>query len=172
MEWQPYPNLPVYVVCPRDGEVCSWTPHRNYLLPISNNLEQVGDENSVAGVEPIDKPTPVPPADSGLPANRLTESHPESLPSIPPKQHKLGDLEPTGLAASDMMSDEPQAGQDQPALLRQSACTMRNQLPWRYWNFTLQQNNTTPGAFDVWDGLHTCLHLMVGLYNAFGKSTV
>ena len=25
------------------------------------------------------------------------------------------------------------------------------------------------GTFDVWDGLQTCLHLMVGLYNAFGK---
>ena len=25
--------------------------------------------------------------------------------------------------------------------------------------------------FDMWDGLHTCLHLMVGLYNAFWKST-
>ena len=30
---QPYPNIPVYVVCPRDGEGCSQTLHRNYLLP-------------------------------------------------------------------------------------------------------------------------------------------
>ena len=35
VEWKPYPNLPVYVVCPRDGEGHSWTLHRNYLLPIS-----------------------------------------------------------------------------------------------------------------------------------------
>ena len=41
---------------------------------MGDNLEQVGDVNSVAGVEPIDKPTPVPPADSGLLANSLTES--------------------------------------------------------------------------------------------------
>ena len=67
-------NLPVYMVHTRDGEGQSWTLHRNYLLPISNNLEQVEDENSVAGVEPLDKPTPVPPADNGLLANELTES--------------------------------------------------------------------------------------------------
>ena len=41
---------------------------------MGNNLEQVGDENSVAGVEPIDKPTPDPPADSGLLADGPTES--------------------------------------------------------------------------------------------------
>ena len=29
-----------------------------------------------------------------------------------------------------------------------------------------------PVPSDMWDGLHTCLHLMVGLYNVFGKSTV
>ena len=64
VEWQPYPNFPVYVVCPMDGEGCSQTLHWNYLLPISNNLEQVEDENSVLGVEPIDKPTPMPPVDN------------------------------------------------------------------------------------------------------------
>ena len=40
VEKWPYPNVPVYVVCPRDGEGCSQTLHRNYLLPISPNLEQ------------------------------------------------------------------------------------------------------------------------------------
>ena len=39
VEWQPYPNLPVYVVHPIDGGGCSCTLHRNYLLPINNNLE-------------------------------------------------------------------------------------------------------------------------------------
>ena len=71
-----------------------------------------------------------------------------------------------------MATDESQTGQNQPAPFRQSAPTMGNQLPRRYWNFALQQNNTTPGAFDVWDDLHTYLHLMVGLYIASGKSTV
>ena len=147
MEWQPYPNLPVYVVCPRDGERHSWTLHRSYLLPINNNLEQVGVENSVAGVEPIDKPTPVPPGDSRLPAGRPTESQPERLPSLPPEQHEPVDLDPTWSATSGTASDESQAGQDQPAQLRWNAHTMRNQLPWRYWNFTFQQNNTTDMHF-------------------------
>ena len=38
VEKWPYPNIPVYVVCPRDGERHSWTPHRNYLLPINSNM--------------------------------------------------------------------------------------------------------------------------------------
>ena len=63
MEQWPYPTLPVYVVHPRDGEGHSQALHRNYLLPISNNLEQAGDE---------------PPADSVLPVDGLTESQPES----------------------------------------------------------------------------------------------
>ena len=40
MEKQPYPNIPVYVVHPTDGERHRWALHRNYLLPISDNLEQ------------------------------------------------------------------------------------------------------------------------------------
>ena len=167
VEWWAYPNLPVYVVHPRDGEGNSQTLHRNYLLSISNNLEQVGNENLVAEVEPTDKPTSVPPADNGLPADRLTESWPERLLSSPPNQHELVNQELTGLATSGMTSDYSQAGQDQPASLRQSAHATRNQLQWRYWNFTLQ-----PGVFNVWYGLHTCLHPTVVLYNAFGKSTV
>ena len=66
----------------------------NYLLPISSNLEQVGDENSVAGIKPIEKPTPVPPENSGLLTDGLTESQPETLPSLLPKQHEPVNLEP------------------------------------------------------------------------------
>ena len=84
MEWKPYPNFPVYVVHPRDGEGHSQTLLQNYLLPISNNLEKVEDENSVAGVGPIDKPTLMPHVDSGLPVDGLTESQLKSLPSSPP----------------------------------------------------------------------------------------
>ena len=40
VEWQPYLYLPVYVVCSIGGEGCSCTLHQNYLLPMSNNLEQ------------------------------------------------------------------------------------------------------------------------------------
>ena len=42
VEMWPYPNVLIYVVHPRDGEEHSQTLHRNYLLPISPNLEQVG----------------------------------------------------------------------------------------------------------------------------------
>ena len=112
MEQWPYPNLPVYTVHPMDGEGCSQNLHRNYLLPISNNLEQVGDENSVAGVEPIDKPTPAQPADSGLPDNGPTESQMGSLPNSLPKQQVLVNPEPTRSATSDMVNDDSQAGQD------------------------------------------------------------
>ena len=55
-----YPNVPVYVVCPRDGEGCSWTLHGNYLLPISPNLEQSKLDKPVAGVGNDTSPTPVP----------------------------------------------------------------------------------------------------------------
>ena len=160
------------MVCPWDGDRCCWTLHWNCLLPISNNLEQTEDEISVVGVEPFDEPTLVPPADKGLPADSLTKSQPESLLNLLLKQHKLVDLELTGSAAPDSVNDGSQAVQDQLAPLRQSACTIRNQLPWRYWNYALQENNTSPSAFDMPDGLHTCLHLMVGLYNTLGKSTV
>ena len=40
VEKWPYPNLPVYVVCPRDGEGHSQILHRNYLLPINSNMGQ------------------------------------------------------------------------------------------------------------------------------------
>ena len=52
---------------PQGWEGCSHTLHRNYLLPSSNNPEQAGDE-------PIDQLAPVPPADSGLLADKLTDS--------------------------------------------------------------------------------------------------
>ena len=45
VEWQLYPNLPVYVVCQIDGEGCSHTLHQHFLLSISHNLEQDEGEN-------------------------------------------------------------------------------------------------------------------------------
>ena len=49
VEKQPYPNVQVYVVCPRDGEGCSQTLHRNYLLPINSNIEQGKMDKPVVG---------------------------------------------------------------------------------------------------------------------------
>ena len=48
VEKWPYPNVPVYVVCPWNREGCSQTLNRNYLLPISPNLEQGEMDNPVA----------------------------------------------------------------------------------------------------------------------------
>ena len=60
VEKWPYPDLPVYVVCPRDGEGCSQTLHRNYLLPISSNMGQDETDGSEDRVENITSLTPVP----------------------------------------------------------------------------------------------------------------
>ena len=95
MERWPYTNVPVFVVCPRDGEGWSQTLHRNYLLPISPNLEQAWDDIPVAGVEHKRSSAPMPSVDSG-PA----------------------DSEPSGMATSDMTGNTSQGSQDQPAPLR------------------------------------------------------
>ena len=63
VEKWPYPNVPVYVVCPRDREGCSQTLHRNYLLPINSNIGQDEKDAPVAGVE-NNTSTPVPPVGS------------------------------------------------------------------------------------------------------------
>ena len=51
VEKQPYPNVPVYVVCPRDGEGHSQILHRNYLLPITPNIGQDEKDEPMAGVD-------------------------------------------------------------------------------------------------------------------------
>ena len=88
VEKQPYPYGPVYVVCPRDGDGCSWTLHRNYLLPIRPNLEQSEMNKPVAGVGNDTSPTPAPlvsdaPVEaelSGMVTPSSTGSTPESSP--------------------------------------------------------------------------------------------
>ena len=88
VEKQPYPNVPVYVVCPRDGEGCSQTLHGNYLLPINPNLEQGKLDKPVAGVGNDTPPTPVPSVSdapieaelSGMVTPSSTSSTPESSP--------------------------------------------------------------------------------------------
>ena len=92
-------KFPVYVVHPIDGEGHSQTLHRNYLLPISNNLEQAECENPVEGVRPIDEPTPPPQAGNALLADWLAESQAENLPNSAPEQHELINPELTGLTS-------------------------------------------------------------------------
>ena len=67
VEKWPYSNLPVYVVCPRDGEGCSQTLHRNYLLPINSNMGQDEADGSEERVENTTSLTPVPSASNSMP---------------------------------------------------------------------------------------------------------
>ena len=84
VEKQPYPNVPVYVVHPRDGEGCSQTLHRNYLLPISPNLEQSELDKPVAGVGNDISPTPVPSvSDASIEAELSGMVTPSSMGSTP-----------------------------------------------------------------------------------------
>ena len=64
VEKQPYPNIPVYVVCPRDGEGCNQTLHMNYLIPINSNMGQGKADESEERVENNTSLTPVPSVDS------------------------------------------------------------------------------------------------------------
>ena len=59
-----YPSVQVYGVCPRDGEGCSLTLHRNYLLPINPNIEQDEKDKPMSRVRNTTSPNPVPPVDS------------------------------------------------------------------------------------------------------------
>ena len=67
VEKWPYPNLPVYVVCPRDGEGHSQTLHRNYLLPINSIMWQDEADGSEERVENTTSLTPVPSASNSTP---------------------------------------------------------------------------------------------------------
>ena len=95
VETWPYPNVPVYVICPRDGEGCSQTLHRNYLLPINSNIGQDEKDTHGAGVENNNTSTPVPPVDSD------------------PAHAGL-----SGMVTSSVAGNTPQGSKDQPAPLR------------------------------------------------------
>ena len=111
MEKWPYPNVPVYVVCPRDGEGHRQTLHRNYLLPISSNLEQGEMDKPMVGV-----------------------GNDTSLTLVPPVDDAPVEAEPSGMVTSSSAGSTPQGSPDQPAPLRHGTQTTRNQLPWRYCN--------------------------------------
>ena len=109
VERWPYPNVPVYVLCSRDGEGCSQTLHRNYVLPISSNTEQNEKDVPMAGVQHTSTSAPVPSVDS-----------------------EPADEEPSEMVMSDTAGNMSQGGPDQPALLRCSTCTTQNELPWKH----------------------------------------
>ena len=136
MEWQPYPNLPVYVVGPIDGEGCSFTLHQNFLLLISHTLEQNEGENAMEDAS-SNEPTQVSQEEDALPADYPTKSQLESTPQFPSKQCEQVDPELTRLTSPDSVDEGLQVNDDVPASLRQSSRKMRNQLPLRYQNFAV-----------------------------------
>ena len=165
VEQHPYTNLPVYVVHPIDGGGHSHTLHRKYLLPISNNLEK--EENSVGGDGSNDELTPVSHKHDVLPVECLTESCLEGIPNSPSKQHELYDPGLTRLTSTDPTDGGLKAENDAPVPPRQSSKTKRNQSPWRYQNYVLQQYDILPSAFNTWDGLCIYLHLISCVHMVF-----
>ena len=125
MEKHPYPNVQVYVVCPRDGKGCSHILHRNYLLPISPNLEQEGK---------MDKPM-------------VGVGNDTSLTPVPPVDYAPVETELSGMVTSSSAGSTPQGSPDQPPPLRHGTRTTRNQLPWRYQDMV--QDNAGPTS--IWD---------------------
>ena len=99
------------------GEGHSCTLHKNFLLPISHNLEQEECDNAVEG-DGGNEPTAVPHEEDALPVNCLTQSLPESVPYSLSKQYEPVDLEPTGLTSPDSMEEGLQANDDTPTPLR------------------------------------------------------
>ena len=149
MEKWPYPNVPVYVVCPRDREGCSQTLHRNYLLPINSNIGQDDKDAPMAGVENNTTSTPVPPVDS-----------------------EPADAGPSGMVTSSTADSIPQGSLDQTAPLRCSIWKTQNQLLWRYQNFGLLADTRPSNIWDAWIDLCICLHVIFCLYTIFWRSTV
>ena len=109
--WWKGSSIPMYMsifVCLREEEGYSQTLQRNYLLPISPNLEQARDDTPVAGVEQTRTLAPEPSVDS------------EST-----------NQEPSGMAASNTTGNTSQSSQDQPGPLRCGTPATQNQPPWQ-----------------------------------------
>ena len=136
------------MVFPRDGEGCSWTLHRKYLLPISSNIEQDEKYAPIAGVENTTTLTPAPPVDS-----------------------EPADAGPSGMVTSSTTGNTPQGSLGQPAPLRHGTQTTQNWLPWRYWNFGLLADTSLSGIWDALVGC-VCLHVISCLHTIFWGSTV
>ena len=126
VEKQPYPDLPVYVVCPRDGkgtaEPCIETICYPLILIWSRD-ETDGSEDRV--------------------------QNNTSLTLVP------------------SVNGSTQSSPDQPAPVRCSIQTTRNQLPWRYQKFGLLADTGPTSIWDAQVDLHVCLHILIWLYNTF-----
>ena len=104
----PEPSL-ICGICSIDREGLSYALHTNYLLPISNNLEQGAGDSYVEGEGPSDKPTPVPHENDALPVDCLTKSQPEGMLNSPSEQCKPFDPGSTGSTSVDPTDEGLQA---------------------------------------------------------------
>ena len=144
-----YPNVPVYVVWPRDGEGCSQTLHRNYLLPINSKMGQDVKDTLMAGVENNNTLIPATPVD-----------------------REPAEAGPSGMVILSTVGNTPQSSLDQPAPLRCSVQKSQNWLPCSYLNFSLLAAIGPSGIWDEWIGLCICLHVIFCLYTISWKSIV
>ena len=108
VEKWPYPNLPVYVVCSRDGEGCSHEPCIGTIYyPSVLNMGQDETDGSEDRVENNTSPTPVPSVSGS------TQSSPDqpapvrcgiwtTRGQLPWRYHNFGLLTDTGPQASGM----------------------------------------------------------------------
>ena len=107
VEKWPYPNLPVYVVHPRDGEGHSQTLHRNYLLPINSNMGQDEADGSEERVENNTSLTPVPSSDNSTQDSLDQPAPVRSMALEPPGTNFLGGIETLGCQQT---PDQPASG--------------------------------------------------------------
>ena len=137
------------MVCPRDGDGCHQTLHRNYLLPINSNIRQDEMDAPVAGVE--------------ITTLQL-QCHLWTVCLL--MQDHLG-CSPWVQAGN-----TPQGSLDQPTPLRCSVQKTQNWLPWRYQNYSLLANISPSSIWDAWVGLCICFHVIFCLYTIFRKCAV
>ena len=131
------------------GEGHSQTQHRNYLLPISSNIEQDKKDVPMAGVENTSTLTPVPPVDS--------------VPT---------DAVPSGMVMSSTAGNSPHSSLDQPASLKHGTQTTLTDSHGGTRISVCWQIPVYPASGMHWFGLCICLHVISCLYTVFWGSTV
>ena len=99
--------------------------------------------------------------------------HTSTSAPVPCVDSKPADSEPSGTATSGTTGNMSQGSLDQPAPLRCGIHATQNQLPWRYWNFTLLADTSPPGILDCvgWSMFLSPFHIMP-VHHFHGKYSV
>ena len=155
--WQPYQDLPVYVVQPVDWEGHTCTMHRNYMLLINDTLESRGSAKTVSGEELMDNQALGYHA-GALPFKCLPGNQLDSTLNLPTEQKKPVTSEMTRSNTTDYIHV--------PVLRHRSRVT-KGQLPKRYLHFLLQENTILSSTSDIYIFLCIYLHVVSYLCTAF-----